>query len=276
MKNLKHINEFLKVYENNSEQLFVDESKMKSLLIKDQDFIKGEILQAFYNINYSEHEGNLQQIEKKLGKLPTFLELFGNYDGQVNNGGHQQYLDNGYASEHTSGFGGNHTETEQHEYFVELFRKLNMPSVLGEKAYNIIQSFEYDGAPEPESCYNCDGNGYAECKECGGDTRIECPECYGEGTDEDGEEDCPECGGDGTVDCDECDNGEIECDECGGSGEVEPDAETGQWDHLDNEWYDINEEVEEKLNNYLKSLTLDGEKMTDLVELARGISNYNL
>jgi hypothetical protein len=50
-----------------------------------------------------------------------------------------------------------------------------------------------------------------------------------------------------------------------------------RWDKLDYEWYDdINEDIMEDFNDYLKTLILDGEKMMSLIELANSSQKYNI
>lgn len=47
-------------------------------------------------------------------------------------------------------------------------------------------------------------------------------------------------------------------------------------DKLDKRWYDINEEFIEKFNDYLKTLTLDDEKISRLVELSNSTNKFNI
>ncbi len=287
MKNIKHINEFLKILENNDNNVFKNEKELKTLLMQNKNFAKGDVHQGLLDIFYSHYSNNidydafLELINEKYGELAEFCVFFASYNYQVCNGGHLQYFDNGYASSTSHGFGSEYNDMEKHEYFKELFIKLNFNNLLknGKTAYDIISDFDLDLIDEEENCGNCGGSGQEECFNCESNGRVDCDVCGGNGEDDDGEP-CGNCDGDGQIECGDCDgDGNYKCEDCHGSGIYEsgkqiPDSES--WSRLDERWYEINEKVIEEFNNYLKSLTLDGKNIIELIELAKSTQNYNL
>ena len=277
-----------KLFESFSEPLFKNESKLKDLLMKDEDFTKGEICYGITNIGYEEwnthkewrYDDMLRWITDEFGKVSRFCVLFSAYNGQVCNGGHVQYYDNGYASARSEGCFGNYEDCEKHDDMVELFNELDLDKLpLGQKAYDVMSKFEVDLDDEVEQCGNCGGNGEAQCDTCKGNGTVDCETCGGSGEDSEGEE-CTECNGNGNVDCDDCDGaGQEKCSECDGDGEYKTGnkvPDTKYWERLDSEWYEINEDFMKQLNAYLGELTLDGEKIGDIVELARQSKKYNV
>lgn len=287
MNNLKHINDFFKLYENNnSVKLFKDEEKIKYLLLQNEDFAKGEVHQAIMNIihdNWSNNKGYSEIVEwteNNLGLLPTFALMLGKYNYQVGNGGHLQYFDNGYASSTSLGFGHDYKDIDLHEDFVHLFKELDIINKLksGQKAYNVISKFELDLYDESDDCDYCNGSGREDCFSCNGNGKIDCEECGGSGENDEGET-CTNCNGDGEVDCEECEgDGSMTCSNCDGDGYIESDRqipETSEWDNLDTKWYQINDDFMQEFENYLHTLTLDGEPIEDLIKLASH-QKYNL
>jgi len=285
MKKIKHISEFLKIYENNNNLLFKNETKLKNELMFDKDFAKGDVHQGLVNIFYNnwknDYDSTLEWVDETYGKLALFCMYLGSYNGQVCNGGHSQYFGNGYASLESRGFSGNYTDIDKHDNFVDLFKKLNFNNILplGKTVYNIISEFNLDLVEETEDCGSCNGTGQEECYECGGRCRVDCPECGGDGEYGDGEE-CGECDGNGQIDCPECDGeGDHRCDDCNGTGGYDtghdmPDTST--WELLDKRWYKINEKFLDEFDAYLKSLTLDGTKIDKLVELSKNTQKFNI
>lgn len=193
---------------------FKNEKKMKSLLLADEDFSKGDVHQGIINIAYEEYKHNtydefLSKIEEKYGQLTYFCILLSNYNAQVCNGGHLQYFDNRYASSGTKLFGKNRN-IDIHDDFVKLFKELEFDEILplGEKAYDVISNFDID---------------YFR--------------------DEDDEE---------------------------------YDINDDPLNKLDDKWYDINEKLMEQFNDYLKRLTLDNNKISDLIEIAKQSKKFNI
>jgi len=289
MRNVKHINEFLiKIYESATVPLFEDESNLKNLLMKDSSFAKGAVHQALINIAHDEwgkhtdwsYDSVLKWLAK-FGNLPFFAMLLGKYNYQVCNGGHSQYYDNGYASSKSHGFGGTYDNIDNHEELLNLFRDLDMDRILshGSVVFDIMNGFNLELEDELIKCDYCGGHGQSDCEVCGGHGSVDCKECDGTGDGESGGS-CPDCDGDGSVECENCyGDGSVECEECQGngeyeSGEKEPDRR--HWDLLDTRYYDVYEEFMEEFNNYLKTINLDDEKMSDLIELAKETQKYNL
>lgn len=291
MKHIKKLNEYFKIFENTNESLFINEHKLKQLLLQDDYFAKGEVHQAIVNIAYNEwneknptwsYNNMLKWVSKTFGNIPLLSIYIGTYNGEVCNGGHSQYYQNGYASLNKRGYyGSNYKDIETHEDFVELFNDLDMNNILesGKEAYNIMKNFDLTLGDETEMCHNCGGSGDVDCSTCNGNGETDCPGCGGSGEDDEGEK-CEDCDGSGLVNCEDCDGkGYVTCEDCDGSGEeiVEEDvADQTGWDKLDTKWYEINDNLLTEFNDYLKTLTLDGEKMTELIEVANGIQKYNL
>lgn len=288
MKNIKHINEFLKIYEN-VDNSFENEAKLKDLLMKNQDFAKGDVHQAIVDIAHDEWKNNkdwnyedvCNWLRTNFGELAELAMYFAKYNYQVGNGGHSQYFGNGYASSNTNGYGGNYTDIDIHERFVELFSKLDLNKTLesGPKVYDVISDFNLELEDELEECSECRGNGEVNCTYCDGTGQVDCEECHGGGEDNEGKE-CSACEGNGNMKCDECrGSGTERCGECNGEGQIDTGNQIpnfGNWNRMDNRWYNISDKFMEEFNNYFKSLTLDGEKMEDLISLADKTQKYNL
>jgi len=288
---IKKLYEFIKINEMRYDEskLFVNEDNLKKLLMDKVDFSKGDVHQAIMDVIHDEwqktkdgYEEILDWTEKNLGIIPYFAMQLGKFNYQVCNGGHAQYFDNGYASTGNSAYiSKSANNIELHNIFELLFKDLDMVSILphGQEAYKIISEFDAELSDEEEECSNCNGSGEEECYDCEGNGRIECPECNGEGEDDEGEK-CSNCDGNGSVDCVECDGeGKKTCYDCDGDGYSntgEKVPNTSKWEELDNRWYEINEEVMEGFNEYLKTLTLDGQRMTDLIKKSRAKINYSL
>ena len=296
MKKILNINQYFnKVNESKitPESYFTvrNESKFKDLLMKQRDFAEGDVLNGIIDVAYNYwqkpenknlyYDNIVDYVGNEYGFLPLFCLLFGSYNGQVCNGGHNQYFYNGYASSTSRGLYGKYEDIEKHEEFVLLFKDLDFDTILphGKIAYDIILSFELNLEDEIETCSECDGDGKIDCSECNGEGNKDCPECDGSGEVEENVE-CGNCDGKGYLECDECEsNGKINCDNCGGEGEEETGEKVPEikyWETLDTRWYKINTDIEKELNDYLKTLTLNGEKITDLIELAKSTQNYNL
>lgn len=289
MRHLKHINELFQIFESVEVSEFINQDKLKYLLLKDKDFAEGDVHQAIIDLAHDEwhknkdwgYEDACNWLQKTFGNLALFAMYLGKYNYQVCNGGHAQYFDNGYASSESKGFSSNYEDIDKHEHFVELFKQLNLDNLLssGKEAYNIISEFKLDLSDEVETCYSCGGDGEEECRFCSGDGNIDCDVCGGEGEDEEGNK-CENCDGNGNIECEDCEGkGRFRCENCDGQGDVETGnkvPKTCMWERLDDRWYKINDKFMDEFNNYLKSLTLDDEKIPDLIELADKTQKYNL
>ena len=189
--------------------------------------------------------------KEKYGELVEFAILLGNYIGQVNNGGHYQYYDNGYAGSGGGSFGSHGDDMENHNRLIELY--IELKDDLGEKEWyvpllDIMESFDIrlnDEEYVDDQCEDCD---YGS---------MECEECYGSG-ELDGDEESEECGS--------CDGqGSVECNYCDGSGNVEteneeynePDYSTiEEWKSLDTKLYDLDGkyDFDKVFNEYFESI----------------------
>jgi len=130
---------------------------------EDEDFQAGDIHQSILNVMYDRwNEGNddksyadmIHWMQIEYGSTAAFAVLIGKYNQQVENGGHFQYFDNGYAS-----INDDKSDDLLHEDLIGLFRYLKYDeSSLGKKVFNILQDFQitanYDDDDDDEDdCY---------------------------------------------------------------------------------------------------------------------------
>jgi len=222
---MKHV----KMYEDNDFTiLFENENELKNLLLKNKFFSEGDVFSGIIDVSYKHftpkigYDNFLEIIKTKFGLLPYFCILLGSYNGQVCNGGHMQYFDNGYASSKSRKKydGSDYDNVNLHEKLLRLFKFLKIeqcvPKKLGEKVYSIMKDFDFDCVAF--ECYNGDDGQYNE-------------------NDNDKHD---------------------------------------YLEELDNRWYDVTEEFINKFNEYLKKLTLDGEKIENMLELSSNINKYNI
>lgn len=289
MKNIISYNKYFhNINENINQNLFKNKELLFNSLIQDNDFANGDIYQGLVNVFFKEWNNNesyddvCKKIENKYGKFAKFLLQFGMYNAQVNNGGHSQYYDNGYASYGSTGFGQTYGNIDLHYDLYILFKKFNFDDILtnGKELGNILSRFELDMVKDDDNCWECDGEGHINCDSCNGDSEIECEECGGTGQNDENNEDCSNCVGEGYISCDKCrGEGKETCPECDGSGFIESDEEypeTFEWGALDKLFYSIGENVMEEIENYLKNLTLKGEKIKDIAKIAKEKNKYNI
>ena len=163
-----------------------------AFIAKMDDYAKGTEEEFFDKI---------REIDDRL----VLIRRFGNYYYQVNNGGHFQYFDNGYASEvHTGCFSKKDSDISAHEELISLVKKYFPNTEVAQKFLDLLEDFQNHVIPE--ECGYCNGNGYEEydvdCPDCGGSGEIDgdtCSTCGGTGTITE-EETCSECHGDGVDD----------------------------------------------------------------------------
>lgn len=169
--------------------------------------------QQYYNDNSWGYSDALEWLEQEFGPLAKLAVLYNRYNGQVCNGGHAQYYDNGYASQGGGFFESHGDSTELHEELISLFEQhAEIPSkqaVLG-----ILKDFELE-----ENTYTCD--------DCGGSGEHD-------EEDEDGE----------IVDT-------YTCDSCGGDGELEDGYCVRNSEKMDDRWYVVNDQIEKEMNAFL-------------------------
>lgn len=244
-------------------------NKLYQALKNDADFLDGNFHQAILNVGYKEWQSRkedwnymdmVEWVEKEYGSLPRLLIQLGKYNQQVENGGHTQYIFNGYASDGKGDLTlADYMEEKQlplHDYMVDLFDKYQLQKLkCGQEVYNIISDMKNNmSINDEENIFD------------------ECPDCEGIGDIENYEE-CDECGGEGEIGedefCDNCDgNGEIEnyesCGNCRGLGEEEvPNPDYGEVEYegtrlFDDDYYQFSKQWMEELNQLAKRV-IDGQ-----------------
>lgn len=230
-------------------------------------YYNGDFHQAIMDIGYcwwqndkvKSREEMIEKMDKDFGYKFALLLLLGGYNYQVCNGGHIQYWDNGYASVGSSGFGGDHKDTELHYKMIEWFKKAGLDNTLfGKKILDIMESAEdvFEDMLDDPKCSDCNGEGEVEdtCYDCNGDGQIydNCPECGGE------DDDCPECNGSGEIeiDCETCEGEGViynTCEYCGGEGEEDFSY---QLNILDKKYYEC-KDWEYNVNKFAKDIIFE-------------------
>lgn len=116
----------------------------------------------------------LAHTEQTLGPVAKLLVMLGSYDGQVNNGGHSQYYDNGYASEGGGCFGKHTPECPLHKELVTLFEKYKFALLPhGSEVLAILKEFRISINEERNSTESCGCCGDRDCTECDGSGEVE-------------------------------------------------------------------------------------------------------
>jgi hypothetical protein len=180
------------------------------------------------------YEEMLEWVAEKYGNFAVFAILAGKYNHQVCNGGHLQYFDNGYASNGGGCFNKHSEDIYLHTEMVGFMKDFGLDTAtpLSKKVFEIMNEFKVELDDEmytEEDCYECGGMGY-----------VDNPDFDYDAEDSDEEE-------------------TIECDSCGGSGREEVDNPeyghpyTYEWDSLDTRYYDVCDEWEKYLENFVKS-----------------------
>ena len=189
-----------------------------------------EFTPEFYN--RIKHLSFLREKDERV----LLLQEMSDYIGQVYNGGHCQYYDNGYTSDERSGHGSN-TEgnIEIHKEMMELFQKY-IPSSETKTLFLAIMD-DFKDTINNEECQDCGGSGSYEDEDC--------YECNGSGQDEDGDN-CSECGGRGTVDGSNCYS-------CNGSGVSDYLVCEGAGE-LDERLYAIDKDIEAIMNQFCHAI----------------------
>ena len=156
----------------------------------------------------------------------ALIVMLKNYIGQVYNGGHAQYSDNGYDGSREGGaFSRGTGEKPIHDEMVELFKTYDYANKItnGQEVLNVMQKFDIE--PAFRDCEWCGGSGYYE--------------------EEDDEDDGYGYGGTQET-----------CDQCRGDGEIEDEGETSvvNSNSLDDELYKVADDFITGLNKYTKQL----------------------
>lgn len=253
---------YLKLFEQFEQFEYIDFTETES-------YKDGDYHQAIMDIGYNEWQrkkGNIESsidmfeyVRSNFGDEFVMMIQIGNYNRQVTNGGHNQYWDNGYASENTNGFMSNHTDCINLSNMIKSIKKslLYTKYEITKKVVSIMEECEDLLKDFEDRCDDCEGQGYIDekCDECNGDGGVtaNCDDCGGSGEDDEGglcdncdgsgemEEPCYKCNGDGNM--------SDECNACGGSG--------GGYlgvDILDTPYYALSDEFMEDCNDYSKRL----------------------
>ena len=175
------------------------------------------------------------------GQLPAFTILLKNYIGQVSNGGHMQYWDNGYASDDYRGFGGRYdvSDVGKHNLMIGLMEELGVDKLSEStaKLLAIMKQF-------PETVSEYELGTPDDCSTCYGEGVIENPD-YDPYSEDEEMQDQPES---------------IECDACDGEGTEEnafqqynPGDAVVDADHLDDQLYEIMEDAVEHIEAWLRA-----------------------
>jgi hypothetical protein len=228
MMDRKFKDDVLKIKQNNPNMDYIDCMIEKFEEYVDEKHKSSEFLNTLENID-----------ERCL-----LVRLFGNYHYQVNNGGHNQYFDNGYASsyDYDKGFFGRKTDDlDLHKEFIRLVKKYFPCNEITTEFVNNLECF-ISHVQETE-CDCCDGSGYcydeAECQFCNGSGFID-------------DESCDNCNGSGFID------DESECWNCNGDGVIHDDFDVVDGDCLDKKYYSIEESVLSVFNSVVNTwLTSD-------------------
>jgi len=114
--------------------------------------------------------------------LHALAILTGKYNQQVENGGHVQYFENGYA-DGIGGYFANHETTDMHDLMLSLMLDYGLDTAPETRDVFVIMS-RFVTSDELE-CPECDGNGYFES--------------YDEEEDRTYEDDCCRCNSTGIV-----------------------------------------------------------------------------
>lgn len=153
------------------------------------------------------------------GILPTLALLLPGYIGQVNNGGHSQYLSNGYASSDRRD-----NDKDLHEILLEVWEEsgFNKFSKSGRLSFEVAKDFDIQ--EQHQDCSYCDGSGQEE-------EEVEYEDDDGDTYTETEYETCGMCGGSGSED----------------SGYMEVKNK----DELDSRLYKVNGRIDNDLERFL-------------------------
>lgn len=139
---------------------------------------------VFAEYPHENRADHIKIIAEKLSPFHAWLRLFADYNYQVENGGHMQYLSNGYHSSTQRGCVEDISTNANLlglliQYSARYVDELpTMSSII-----DIMKKIDIDiETDEYEECHNCYQGTVTEYNEdLDEDEDIECPECYGEG-----------------------------------------------------------------------------------------------
>ena len=166
------------------------------------------------NISYDDFLDLISDLERE-------AVIFGNFNYQVENGGHSQWIGNGYAS----------STIDDLIEFLKKTINTEISNLVADNLEREVVSFVvkkemkgcFDSYYEQEKCCNCDGSGIVE-------------NGY-HGYDDDDEDDR--------------DDDDYEyCEDCDGTGTYENRPDQDMIEKIDKEYYKINNELMEEINEY--------------------------
>ena len=142
---------------------------------------KSEYHQAILDVAYADWQQNkgwtygdtVNNAAEKLGAAAKLFILIGKYNEQTCNGGHLQYMDNGYADGEGGCFRKHDPEMPLHKEMIQLFREFKLTLLPhGKEVLGILESFRVEVSEGNEACSECGGSGEGEpgedCSNCGG------------------------------------------------------------------------------------------------------------
>ena len=230
---------------------------------KDFDYIDAMVEKFEDFVDRDNKENRFTAFLNKLEDIDErclLVRLFCNYHYQVNNGGHYQYFDNGYASSEDIDrgcFGKKTDECDLHKDMIRLVKKYFPKNDTTIAFVNNLEQFTV--SVQEEDCYDCDGNGTCvetvECEECGGSGYI-------------GDEECGNCGGSGSIE------EESECWTCNGNGYIGDSFTIADADFLDKRYYDIEDDVLKVFNDVVYNwLTTDTNVLNEFENAVVDVAN---
>jgi len=182
--------------------------------------------QKILNVGYNEWQSDNPEIKSysdvadflntNYGPLAKMALLIGKYNQQVCNGGHVQYLDNGFASAEDGGFGDEFSEFDLHTELTALVKQYGEIPLQSELVA-ILDKFALTESTET-------------CGDCGGSGEYEEEDEEGNITDT------------------------YSCGACHGQGEIEDGMKVYNADKLDDQYYKINEQVEAQFTEFFNKL----------------------
>jgi hypothetical protein len=242
---------------NNEQVINTTDEEIKEAIQEEQDIHQLLMDKAYADERTRANtDGNNWSYNRMLSEATDIERLavvLGNLNYQVENGGFNQWVDNGYCTAYPDveeALTAINTETSKKVYdmLIEVGKYLD-DSVL-------------DGSTHSQGC----GGWYFDDEKCGRDTDT----CY-------------ECGGSGEIenpdydwDDEDCDEEQMHtCSECDGDGEVDSDVDYPDFNgdyrcsDLNTKFYAINTQLMEDIKVYLKMTMLNDEILNEIKEEAK-------
>lgn len=122
-------------------------------LKQDPDYQSGNVWQAMVNLAMDLWEEDpklsypnmLERCAGRWGDIVKLATVLGKYHGQVCNGGHQQYWDNGYASEGGGCFAKHDPSCPTHQEMIIMFGEYELVKLKqGDQVLDIMLAFKVD------------------------------------------------------------------------------------------------------------------------------------